>query len=107
MGTTIISLLLVTLAAGQSPVTAPPPPAPRDTGILPLRLVPLAAGQRPVPAPPPPAPPTPPTTPVRVGANIPPPQRIKYVAPVYPALAQAAKIQGAVVVDATIGAGGN
>jgi TonB family protein len=79
MGTGIVSLLLLILAAAQSLQTVAPPPPP----------------------------PPPPTTPVRIGANIPPPARIKYVAPVYPALARAANIQGAVVVEATIGPDGN
>jgi TonB family protein len=79
MGISILSLLLLTLTGGQGLQTAVPPPPP----------------------------PPPPATPVRITANIPPPQRIKYVAPVYPAVAQAAHIQGAVVVEATIGPSGN
>src|SRR6187397_513444 len=45
-------------------------------------------------------------TPVRVGGDIPPPVRIEYVEPVYPPLAQQAKIQGTVVIEATIGPDG-
>jgi TonB family protein len=39
---------------------------------------------------------------IRVGGNIRPPIRIKEVAPVYPAVAQTARIQGDVVIEATI-----
>jgi len=42
-------------------------------------------------------------TPVRVGGDIKPPVRTEYVAPVYPALAQQAKIQGTVVLEIVIG----
>ena len=45
-------------------------------------------------------------TPVRVGGDIPQPVRTEYVAPVYPALAQAAKMQGTVIIEATIGPDG-
>ena len=44
--------------------------------------------------------------PVRVGGDIKPPARIEYVAPVYPPLAQQARIQGTVVIEATIGPDG-
>jgi TonB family protein len=39
---------------------------------------------------------------VRVGGRIRPPVRIKEVAPVYPAIAQSARVQGDVVIEATI-----
>jgi protein TonB len=39
---------------------------------------------------------------VRVGANVRPPVKIKDVAPVYPAIAQSARVQGDVVIEATI-----
>ncbi len=44
--------------------------------------------------------------PVRVGGQIKPPTKIKDVAPVYPAIARDARVQGAVVVEATIGPDG-
>jgi protein TonB len=47
------------------------------------------------------APPTPREIP-RVGGEIKAPARITYVAPVYPAIAQAARVEGAVVLDATL-----
>ena len=42
-------------------------------------------------------------TPVRVGGDIKPPIRTEYVAPVYPTIAQQAKIQGTVVLEIVIG----
>jgi protein TonB len=40
---------------------------------------------------------------VRVGGNIQPPKKIKDVAPVYPSIAQSARISGIVIIEATIG----
>jgi protein TonB len=54
----------------------------------------------------PPPPPPPPTAPVRVGGNIKAPQKIKDVKPVYPAIAQSARVQGVVIIEATIGPNG-
>jgi TonB family protein len=44
--------------------------------------------------------------PIRVGGQIRTPAKIKDVQPVYPAIAQSARVQGAVVIEATIGADG-
>ena len=44
---------------------------------------------------------------IRVGGQIRPPIRIKEVAPVYPAIAQSARVQGDVVIEATIDEEGN
>lgn len=44
--------------------------------------------------------------PLRVGGNIKPPRKIKDVRPIYPADAQAARVQGIVVIEVTIGADG-
>src|SRR5207247_9976967 len=55
---------------------------------------------------PPPPPPPPPAAPVRVGGNVKPPTKIKDVKPVYPAIAQAARVQGVVIIEATIGPNG-
>ncbi|MEQ1872068.1 MAG: energy transducer TonB, partial [Vicinamibacterales bacterium] len=44
--------------------------------------------------------------PVRVGGNIKPPMRTKNVSPVYPPIAQSARVQGVVIIEATIGPGG-
>ena len=56
----------------------------------------------PAPAPPPP----PPSEPVRVGGRIKVPTKIVHVPPVYPAIAQSARVEGTVVIEATIGADG-
>jgi TonB family protein len=68
-----------------------------------------AQAVRPIGAPPIPEPPLPPiapnpvgSAPVRVGEKIPAPAKIKDAAPVYPALAKAARLEGVVVLDATI-----
>ena len=55
------------------------------------------------------APPPPPERrdPVRVGGAIRQPQKVREVAPVYPAIAQAARVQGIVIIEATIGADGH
>ena len=50
-----------------------------------------------------PPPPPPPTAPVRVGGNIKAPVKTKDVRPVYPAIAQSARVQGIVIIEATIG----
>ena len=66
-----------------------------------------ALGPMPPPPPPPPAPPYPaPSAPVRVGGNIKTPTKVKDVRPMYPPDAQSAKIQGVVIVEATIDADG-
>lgn len=44
---------------------------------------------------------------IRVGGQVRPPIRIKEVAPVYPAIAQSARVQGDVVIEATIDEEGN
>ncbi len=46
--------------------------------------------------------PPPPPAAVRVGGNIPQPTKIVDVKPVYPAIAQSARVQGVVIVEATI-----
>jgi periplasmic protein TonB len=56
--------------------------------------------------PPPPAVKTPPP-PVRVGGAIRPPVKINSVNPVYSAIAQAARVQGIVIIEATIGEDGH
>ena len=54
----------------------------------------------------PPPPPPPPAAPVRVGGNIKPPQKTRHVPPTYPAIAQSARVQGIVIIEATIGPNG-
>jgi protein TonB len=58
------------------------------------------------PPPPPPAPPALPPAPVHVGGHIKAPSKIHDVRPVYPAIAQAAKVEGMVIIEATIGRDG-
>ena len=53
-----------------------------------------------------PPPPPPPQAPVRVGGNIKPPTKTRDVKPVYPAIAQSARVQGVVIIEATIGPDG-
>lgn len=53
-------------------------------------------------APPPPPPPPAPRTPVRIGGQIKQPQLLKRVEPVYPALAVKARVQGIVILEATV-----
>ena len=52
-------------------------------------------------------PPPPPQAPVRVGGNIKDPKKIKDVQPVYPPIAQSARVQGIVIIEATIGKDGS
>jgi protein TonB len=54
---------------------------------------------------PPPAAP-PPADPVPVGGHIKPPARTKYVAPVYPEIARANRVEGIVILETVIGADG-
>jgi protein TonB len=55
---------------------------------------------------PPPPPPPPPPHPVRVGGDIKPPAQLKKVEPIYPPIAQSARVQGIVMLQATIGPDG-
>jgi protein TonB len=53
-----------------------------------------------------PPPPPPPSAPVRVGGNIKAPTKTRNVNPVYPPIAQSARVQGVVIIEATIGPDG-
>jgi len=61
----------------------------------------LAVSPEPTPPPPPAT-----TAPVRPGGDLRSPTRIKNVQPMYPAIAQAARVQGTVIVEAIIGTDG-
>lgn len=54
----------------------------------------------------PPPPPAPPPAPVRVGGSIRQPQKVRHVAPIYPAIAQSARVQGIVILEALLGEDG-
>jgi TonB family protein len=45
--------------------------------------------------------------PLRIGGQIKPPTKVKDVKPTYPAIAQSARVQGVVIIEATIGPNGN
>ncbi|HVL68193.1 MAG TPA: energy transducer TonB [Vicinamibacterales bacterium] len=70
------------------------PGVPLGTGLGSLPVVPVE--------PPPPAP----QRPVRPGGHIKAPEKVRHVPPVYPAMAQQARIEGTVVLEATIGTDG-
>jgi protein TonB len=53
-----------------------------------------------------PPPPPPPSAPVRVGGNIKQPNKTKDVKPVYPPIAQSARVSGVVIIEAVIGPDG-
>ena len=53
-----------------------------------------------------PPPPPPPPAPVRVGGAIQPPKKVRDQNPVYPPIAQSARVQGVVILEATIGPDG-
>lgn len=72
------------------------------TGVVPgVSAIDTVVGE----APPPPPLPVP-QKPVRPGGDIRPPTKVRDVAPLYPPAAQAARIQGPVIIEATIGVDG-
>jgi protein TonB len=73
--------------------------APVDSGVIGFGNSAVVIGE---PVPPPPPPPSL----VRVGGNIRPPQKVTDVAPVYPAIARAAHVEGIVILEAVIGEDG-
>lgn len=82
------------LAFGAGPGV---PGAPAGTGLGDLGPVPPSSSAKlPPQAPPKPA------GPFRPGGDIKPPERVTYVEPVYPTLAKTAKVEGTVILEATI-----
>jgi protein TonB len=57
--------------------------------------------------PPPPVRVAPPPEPQHIGGNIRPPAKVRDVLPIYPTIAQAARVQGVVIIEATIGPDGH
>ena len=53
-----------------------------------------------------PAPPAPPQSPVRLHAGMQPPRKLTHVDPIYPPVAQAARVEGTVILEAVIGVDG-
>jgi periplasmic protein TonB len=88
----------------------PRPAAAREAGERPAEPARTdRAATAPPPSPPPVSTPPPspaPSQPLRVGGNIRAPAKVRDVRPVYPAIAQASKVQGIVVIEATIGPDG-
>lgn len=97
-------------AAGTPAPQVPRVPAPRSVSPTQGREAvsresKTAVPSRPAPPTPVPAAPTP-SGPIRVGGNIKPPTKLKDVRPVYPSVAVSARVQGVVIIEATIGANG-
>jgi len=72
--------------------------APVDSGVISFGDCNCAIGDAVAPPPPPPQVPI-----IRVGGNIRPPQKVSDVAPMYPAIAREARVQGVVILEAVIG----
>jgi TonB family protein len=92
---------------GQGAPGAPPPPPPPPPPSSPGSTAPTVGA----PPPPPPPPPDPSRMidgqmPVRVGGAVKPPTKIRNVSPVYPAEAQAAGVQGVVIIEAVVDSAG-
>jgi len=71
--------------------------------------IPGGVGEHAAPPPPPTPPPAAavtPHAPVRLGGDIRPPAKTRDVSPVYPPIAQAARVQGIVIIEATISPAG-
>ena len=95
----------LTIPDGIEPEVIAPPPtdsAPVDGGIVSLGNCNCAVAET-IPGPPPP----PPAPIPRVGGNISPPRKISDIAPVYPGIARAARVEGVVILEAVIGEDGS
>jgi protein TonB len=95
----------INITPNAAPIEAPreikPEPPPRLTAVVGNIPANLPTAQSTSLAPPPPP------APVRVGGDIQAPKRIFYKDPIYPAIARAAKVQGRVILEATIAKDGS
>jgi protein TonB len=71
-------------------------------GFLAANARDLDVAAPPPPPPPPPAPPSVMKAPIRIGGNVQEPKIVKLVNPVYPVLAQKARVSGMVILEATL-----
>ena len=83
-----------------------PAPTLSSVGTVPATTFGVPGGTGPAPAFTPPPPP-PVTRPLPIGGQIREPAKIHHVAPVYPPIAQSAKVSGIVIIEATIGRDGS
>jgi periplasmic protein TonB len=84
---------------------APRDPSPPRPGLGFVDGVPDSIGLglvAPPPPPPAPPPPPPPQGPLRIGGGVQPPRKLVHVDPVYPQNAQTARVEGVVILEATI-----
>jgi protein TonB len=88
-------------APTEAPKEIKPEPPPRLQTVV--QNIPQSFGTNTVAV----AAPPPPPAPVRVGGDIKAPTKIKDVQPQYPAIARAAKVQGRVILEATIAKDGS
>ena len=84
--------------APETPIEPVNDAPPVDGGIIGFGTCETCGIADPVPPPPPPSPPQP----VRPGGDIKPPRKVVDVAPVYPPLARAARVEGMVILEAVI-----
>jgi protein TonB len=73
---------------------------------VPVSVIPGGGSELILPVPPLPPPTPAPAAPLRVGGGIAPPVKVHDAVPQYPAIAQAARVQGIVIIQATIGTDG-
>lgn len=94
-------------ASGGAPPSAPPrcSPGGRAAGTSPTGGV-IGGVLAGLPFAPPPPPPPPAARVMGAKGNVEPPRQIRRVDPVYPAIAQSARVQGVVIVEAIIGSDG-
>lgn len=106
--TPVVNPNLAPTDAPQGIGEEPPPRDPVETADLGVGVIPggVEGGVDALVPPPPPPPVEQPPRVIRSGDGVRPPQKVHDVAPVYPAIAIAAHMQGVVIVQATIGTDG-